>query len=102
MTTSLTTVGVHDERGVALADVDLAPNPTSDWCTVTVSTPSQTSLTIDIVDITGTSLYTAVEQGLAAGQHRVRVPVQQLAIGNYIVRVTTDNGVTSERLQIIR
>ena len=102
MTTSLTTVGVHDERGVALADVDLAPNPTSDWCTVTVSTPSQTSLTIDIVDITGTSLYTAVEQGLAAGQHRVRVPVQQLAIGNYIVRVTTDNGVTSERLQIMR
>ena len=101
-TTSLTTVSVNDERGVAAATIDLAPNPSSDWCTVTVSTPTQTSVVIDVVDITGTTLFTSTEQGLAPGEHRVRIPVQHFAIGHYIVRVSTDTGVTTKTLQIMR
>ncbi len=100
--TSLTTVGVHDERGVASADVVMSPNPASTWCTVTVSTPVSTSITIDVIDITGTTHTTTTESSLAAGSHRVRIPVQQLPIGQYIVRVTTESGVTTERLNVVR
>lgn len=101
-TTSLTTVGVHDERGAASANIDLAPNPTSEWCTVTVTLPTPSSFTIDLIDLTGSTVFSSNEEGLAAGQHSVRIPVQHVAIGTYIVRVTTDAGVTSQRLQIMR
>lgn len=100
--TSLTTVGVQDERGVAGVDIELAPNPSSEWCSVTVATPVQTSLTIDLVDITGTTQYSTTELGVAAGSHMVRIPVHQLSIGHYVVRVTTDGGVTTNRLQVVR
>lgn len=100
--TALTTVGVHDERGVAAAGVDLSPNPTSEWCTVTVTMFTESNVAIDVVDITGTTVYAITEAGLAAGTHSVRIPVQQLASGPYIVRVATDNGVTTERLQVVR
>ena len=100
--TALTTVGVHDERGVASAQLDVAPNPASAWCRISVTTPTSTSLTIELVDVTGTTMYASSESDVAPGTHMQRIPVQHLASGYYIVRVTTINGVTSQTLQIVR
>ncbi len=75
---------VRQERAL----MSLAPNPTSDWMTARLSPELHGDCTLEIYNAMGERLH---RSRIAAAEY-VRVPVETLPEGYYMVRVTSDKG----------
>jgi hypothetical protein len=78
--------------------VSLAPNPTSDWMTARLSPKLRNDALLEIYNAMGERLHRI----MLTGAEYVRVPVESLADGCYIVRVTAGNTVKAAAFVKVR
>lgn len=78
----------------------IAPNPANDLAQLTLQTAAAIGARISLHNLLGETLSTRSVQ-LAQGENRLDISLQQLPAGNYIVRISTDNGALSA-LKIVK
>ena len=87
-------VGESPDGRLGLSGV--APNPSAEAGTVTVSLAAAGPVTLTVVDVLGREVARVLDGPLAAGAHPVRLDVSALPAGTYLVRLTAD-GATAVR-----
>ncbi|MDB5035015.1 MAG: hypothetical protein JWQ98_2256 [Chlorobi bacterium] len=86
------TVGIAGEtRGETASLASVSPNPTSDWMTAHLSPELRGECTLEIYN----SIGERVDQTRMAWAEYVRVPVESLPEGYYMMRVTSSTGRTA-------
>ena len=83
----------NDASREASLQLALAPNPTSDWMTARLGPGLRGNAFLEIYNAMGEQIH----RSRIAGAEYVRVPVESLPDGYYMVRVTTSGGVTVGR-----
>jgi hypothetical protein len=83
--------GVDNASEETFIAVTLAPNPTSDWMTARLAPEFRDDCTLEIFDARGERIH----RSRHAGSEYVRVPVESLTDGYYMVRVTSSRGATA-------
>lgn len=90
----ITNVTVDKTNNTALTTLEaslqlqLFPNPVTDWLTVSYQLPKVQELQISILDASGREVSQMADPKLnASGLHRIRWPVQQLPPGLYLLRM---------------
>jgi hypothetical protein len=70
------------------------PNPSRGLTTLSLRTPKATDVEVTIVTVTGSTVRRVDWNGLAAGSHRRRIDISDVAAGLYLVnyRATSDEG----------
>lgn len=85
--------GVENIAGDEALGLTLSPNPTSNWMTARLGAKLQGDGVLEIYNALGESVY----RGAIEGKEYVRVPVETLPEGYYLVRVTTSRGMAVGR-----
>lgn len=75
--------------------IEVYPNPAKDK--VTVSTGTSAMKQLEIINSVGTRVYLA-----EVNKNMATVDVSNLATGNYLIRVTTDSGIITNKIQVHR
>jgi hypothetical protein len=70
--------------------VGLFPNPTKEWLTVSVSTPTDQVSSIIVTDMTGKAIM-QLSKTLVKGSNTFTINVSKLVAGNYIVKLINNN-----------
>jgi len=70
-------------------DVELQPNPTSDWLNVNIDSPVQENFTLNILSLNGQVLQTQ-EWSLTTAQNLTSLDVQDYATGMYFLQITNE------------
>jgi mannose/fructose-specific phosphotransferase system component IIA len=69
-----------------MADMQINPNPVNEQMTVAIEAEASEKATIVITDLSGKRVYNGAA-AVASGLNNVRIPVNNLAKGTYVVRV---------------
>lgn len=96
---NLSPTGTADFAGAA-PDISLSPNPASDAVTVVFEARKSQTVKIQFTAMDG-QLHSR-EYAVKKGQNRIRVPLQSLPDGGYVVTIFTDGIVLAERLMVQR
>lgn len=76
------------------------PNPCNTSATVQIYLPVKTNVLLEIFDINGLRVATAIDQELGPGHFEVKLKVETLRQGTYIYRLTTDNSIKSMKMVV--
>ncbi|MDT0630427.1 T9SS type A sorting domain-containing protein [Rubrivirga litoralis] len=99
---------VFDQATPAEADggLDLAvaawPNPTRGAATVAFGLAAGGAARVAVYDALGREVAVAADGPFGSGRHVVGLPARALPAGVYVVRVTTEGGVRTARLTVVR
>ncbi|MBC8145288.1 MAG: VCBS repeat-containing protein, partial [bacterium] len=85
------TTGVAESTASAALSIELSPNPTSDWMTARIASPLRESSSLEIYNAMGERVHRTVLDGAEF----VRVPVENLPAGYYVVRIASIDGQAS-------
>lgn len=88
-------VSVEEPNGGSLGikkQLLVYPNPASSVVQADIKLKSSSDVIIEVYSITGKLVYTTIKRNLSSGTQTVRIPVSDLSIGNYVVRIEA-NGV---------
>ena len=91
------TTAVNQASMQAPQSVVVYPNPATDVVTVVLKSNNTTPATIEVMDVTGRTIYSTVSTTT-----QTEVPLNTLNAGCYYVRVTQGNSKTVEKLTILR
>lgn len=100
-----TFIATADEPGVtapAVLELAVSPNPTRGTARLTLTLDRPQRATVDVFDPLGRRVAILHEGALSAGSHPFELATAALAPGMYVVRATTEAGVTSSRLTVTR
>ncbi|MBQ9253559.1 MAG: T9SS type A sorting domain-containing protein [Bacteroidales bacterium] len=92
-------VGLNDANGV-IAQSILYPNPAVDMTTLKINTTSSVDANIQVVDVLGRVAIQLDKQRLYSGENKIDINTSNLNDGTYFVRIITNDGMTSNRLNI--
>lgn len=93
---TLSTIGINEnENNLALS---LFPNPATDNVQVNYTLTSETTVTINLYDVTGKLVATVSEGEQAQGRHFAHINTSSLAKGFYTVKVATAFGQSTSKL----
>lgn len=84
------------------AQVNLFPNPTQDLATLTYSIGTTRELRIDLFSLDGKLLQNLFQGAESSGFHQLPVDTSKLPAGTYLVRLQSDNAVTTQRLAVVK
>jgi thiol-disulfide isomerase/thioredoxin len=73
-------------------DASLFPNPAKTASTVTFTLEEKMKTEISVIDLKGKIIGQLYQETLPAGGHEISLPMQELPIGNYALRILTDKG----------
>jgi len=90
-------VGI-DEQDTSRTELDIVPNPASHEAQLIFTMQGAGSVRIDVLDQLGRSAFASWNTSLSAGNQHVALPVDRLAAGAYIVKVTQPEGIRTARL----
>ena len=82
-----------------LSSLSVSPNPTSGLLTLSLNLDNPTDLNIEVIGVDGATVMTVTE-AKANGMLRKQLDMSELANGAYLIKVTSDNGVRTERVMI--
>lgn len=68
------------------------PNPTTDKVNIKFSLDKSTSVTVNIMDVTGKTVATIPSATYSTGEHIIGFSTHQLAAGNYVYMISTAQG----------
>ena len=74
------------ESALEIPRINIFPNPAKDWISVNMEIPRQGSLKLDILNSKGQKMV-GLEQMVVSGNHREKIPLNQLPNGIYFVRI---------------
>lgn len=94
-------VGLNDANGV-IAQSILYPNPAVDMTTLKINTTSSVDAEIQVVDVLGRVAIQLDKQRLYSGENKIDINTSSLNDGTYFVRIITNDGMTSNRLNITK
>ena len=84
-----------------LANMVISPNPTTGSVSVTVNLDGSSTLDIQVVGIDGATV-AAVSTDRVSGVYKQNLDLSNLANGIYFVKVSTDNGLRTEKIMIAK
>lgn len=79
-------------------NVSLYPNPTSTEATITFELNNKNKVSIELYDLSGRLVSSALNETLEAGNHQVKVNVANQSNGLYIVKISIGKEVYSKQL----
>ncbi len=71
-------------------NINIYPNPTTDYVSISMNTENSSNINISIYDITGKEIIKSSE-GNINGTKIINIPLNELSSGNYIIRISIDN-----------
>ncbi len=93
--------GANTSAAPAIGMIQVAPNPAAGLTTLTYTLPQAGTATLELLDLTGRTVYTAFQgKSQEAGTYSESVSVQTWAPGIYFCRLTTPTGAFSQRLVV--
>ncbi|MCK5065645.1 MAG: T9SS type A sorting domain-containing protein, partial [Candidatus Fermentibacteraceae bacterium] len=97
--------GVEDASG----DVDLftfdrpSPNPITMSASIGFSIPSAGNVELAVYDVSGRMVETILDGSLDSGSHSMQwTPGHQIGSGVYFIRLTTEGGILTRQVMVIR
>lgn len=78
------------------------PNPAHDYATVAFTTAKSEEVSISVIDVMGRTVYSVPAQKIAAGAQQVNIATDNLATGTYNVKIQTQSGSRTERLNVAK
>lgn len=79
-------------------DLSLAPNPTTDMTTVTMSLPESATINMEITDVLGRDAKTIFTRDMTSGTHRFDVNLSGYAVGVYYLRIMVGNDMVVKKI----
>ncbi|MEZ5017988.1 MAG: T9SS type A sorting domain-containing protein [Flavipsychrobacter sp.] len=103
--TSCASTDVRDLLSVSnlsstIKDISVYPNPASDVVNFDLMLSSKTDVSIWITDITGKVILHSQHNGLAAGQQKLKISLDELPTGNYLYKLQTNSGIKYGKLAV--
>jgi len=92
--------GIEEVSG--LGTVGIYPNPANDNVTLTFDIKDESRVVIDVMDILGNSVTTRNLGNVAQGARTIQLPTDNLTAGMYLVRLSTERGQFTQRLQVVK
>ncbi|NJB86431.1 hypothetical protein GGR26_002199 [Lewinella marina] len=89
-------------EGPQLSALEAFPNPGRSSTTIRYSVQSPGKVTIEVFDLLGQRVATLADGRHGAGEHSIRLAAPGLADGEYVVTMTTQTGVSSVRVSLVR
>ncbi len=90
-------VGVEDFAQINA--VQLTPNPVSDIANITFDLAETAKLNVEIYNIAGQKVYENILGQKSAGNHQLTIPMAELAVGTYMVKISVD-GALAETIKV--
>ena len=87
---------------LVLPDLSIRPNPSNPSTTIHFTLPSDTRLTLVIVDALGRPVARLIDADFPSGQHHTYFDAQSLPSGTYTAVLTTLLGSSTARLIVAR
>ncbi|TNF29730.1 MAG: PKD domain-containing protein [Bacteroidetes bacterium] len=81
-----------------MIDLNVAPNPTTDMTTVTMTLPESARVNIEVMDVLGRDARTIFGSEMANGTHRFDINLSDYAVGVYYLRVMVDNDMVIKKI----
>lgn len=96
-----------DETSESMLPTEVAlrqnyPNPFNPTTTIQFELPSETSVRLQVFDVTGRLVTTLVDGSMSAGVHRAVLNGTQLASGIYLYRLETGTSTITKKLVLIK
>ncbi len=96
ITLSGSPIGMEDlERQI---DLSIAPNPTTDLTSVTMSLPEASKIQMQIVDVLGKDARNILTRDMTNGTHKFDIDLSGYAIGVYYLRISVDNDMIVKKI----
>ena len=76
------------------------PNPATAQTSISFNLKEEAKVSVSIVDVTGKSVYTNELGAIASGAHKVNVNTDTLSNGVYMVNVTSNGSVSTQKLVV--
>lgn len=94
-------VGLEEAEGVLLQTL-VYPNPARDVLNLEMSVLQSTKANISVVDLLGREVIRLGEINLQNGKNLIPIEVSELNNGTYVIRIVSDDGITSKRVNITK
>ena len=91
-----------NEVAAAVNQFEVYPNPATEIVNAKFTLTDASSVTVELLDLTGKTVKTIANQDMTVGTHQVPVNVSSLAAGVYMVKITTDKGSVTERVSVTK
>lgn len=78
------------------------PNPFNPVTTLSYTLPRASFVTMDVFDVLGRKIQTLVQERVAAGTHTIQLDASTWASGQYIIRLSAGNYVTSQQITLMK
>lgn len=79
-------------------DLNVAPNPTTDITSVTMSLPDAAKVRMELVDILGKNVSPMFDKEMSIGTHRFDVDLSSRSTGIYYLRIFVDNDMVVKKV----
>lgn len=94
-------VGLEEVEGVLLQTL-VYPNPAKDVLNLEMSVLQSTKANISVVDLLGREVIRLGEVNLQNGKNLIPIEVSELNNGTYVIRIVSDDGITSKRVNVTK
>ena len=98
----LPAVSTGIEEQTAVENVNMYPNPASDVLTYAYEVVENTSAELTILNSVGQKVYSKILGDLNPGVYRETIETSELPSGFYFANFVSNNGITSQKLQITK
>ena len=78
------------------------PNPISGQATIQYALPSESAVEIAAYDILGRRVATWVDKNQPEGRYEILISVRRLSSGVYVLRLSTEHGVRTQKLTVVQ
>jgi hypothetical protein len=95
-------IGLFADTWENLEDIDLYPNPASNWIYVDMNLAVAEEISFEIFDFQGRMIKVITAGIWMPGQGRYSIPVQDLYEGNYLIRVRGEKASYATQISVIR
>lgn len=96
LTISGSPIGMQDlEHQIGLS---VAPNPTTDMTSVTMTLPEAATISMEIVDVLGRDARNVITREMTNGTHKFDINLGDYAIGVYYLRIMVDNDMVIKKI----
>lgn len=93
--------GLEEAEGVILQTL-VYPNPAQDMLNMDISVLQSTKANISVVDLLGREVIRLGDVNLQNGKNTLNIDTSELQNGAYVIRIVSDDGITSKRISINR
>lgn len=89
-----------ESSAIGSIEVNLAPNPIRDWCTVTVCTPDHGEVSIELFDLLGREVANLFDGTIGSSTSILRFNLSDVAPGTYFLRASDKRTRVTRRVVI--